>query len=347
MLKSIFSSPYSKLYIVGDNADWAIDEEARQEKLIAEKLGIKVQLAKREPFFIPQAVHYVSQFALIYERIYRLNNKISVDYFHGKGEQSESLSKCLKALKSHHSQISIVRVSTSEMEEFIKSSGIDPTKVMRIPIGVDTEIFTPQTEIKKKLIREKLNIPSEAFIIGSFQKDGTTKSGGLEPKLIKGPDIFLKVIDKLKDEIPNLWVLLSGPDRGYVKNGLEKMSVPYRYVFAEKYPEVSTFYDALDLYLITSREEGGPKACLEALAKGIPLVTTAVGQCRDLIENVKNAMMTKIDDIEGLTQLTLRVAKEPILRQNLIKSGFITAEENSYESQQILWKTYFKKLINS
>ncbi len=345
MLKSLFWKPYSWLLIVGDNAGWAIDEEAAALLDIAKNLNIPAEKVKRVFFNIPQAVHYTSQFALQYERIYKSRHHISVDYYHGKSEQ-ESFKKCFEALRQHHEKIKRVRVSTKEMEAFIKSSGIDPGKVMRIPIGIDLEIFKPQTPEKKQLSRLNLDIPKDAIVIGSFQKDGVGWNDGNEPKLIKGPDVFLKVIEKLKKEVPDLWVLLSGPSRGFVKNGLEKIGVPYRHQYLPNYKDVSNLYDALDLYIITSREEGGPKACLESMAKGVPLVTTAVGQCRDLVQNGENAMMTEIDNVSELTSLSLEVLSKSKLREKLVLSGYKTARGNSYNSQLPSWKQYLEKLID-
>jgi glycosyltransferase involved in cell wall biosynthesis len=345
MLRAIFSKPYSRLFIVGDNANWAIDVEAKALEGIAHKLNIPVQRIKRARLNLPQAVHYTSQFSLNEPSIYQSNHRLSVDYYHGKPEQGESFLKCFESLKNNHTKLSRVRVSTWEMEELIKTSGIDPSKIMRIPIGIDTGMFPPQTPEAKKLMRAKLGIPETATVIGSFQKDGVGWDEGNEPKLIKGPDVFLKVVEKLKNEMPNLWVLLSGPARGFVKNGLERLGVPYRHKYSDKYSDVSSFYDALDLYLITSREEGGPKACLEAMSKGVPLVTTAVGQCRDLVEDGRNGLMAPIDDVEGLYMKVLEVFKNPALNASFVQVGFTTADKNSYRSQLALWKEYFAPLI--
>jgi glycosyltransferase involved in cell wall biosynthesis len=345
MLKSLFSKPYSQLYIVGDNAKWVIDEETKALKKSAQALGIKCEVIKRARLNLPQVVHYTSQFSLNEQSIYKSRHRISVDYFHGKPEQGENFKKCFESLKTHHQEIARVRVSTSEMEDLVKSSGIDPAKVMRIPIGVDTEILVPTNETKKKASRTKLGIRKEAMVIGSFQKDGVGWGEGLEPKHIKGPDIFLQVIEKLKLQIPDLHVLLSGPARGFVKAGLDKLGIPYTHHYFKNYSEISELYDALDLYLITSREEGGPKAVLEAMAKGIPLVTTAVGQAKDLVKHGQNAMMASIDDVEGLSALSSQILKNKSLQAPLIQTGFKTAQDNSYQAQLPLWQKYFENLI--
>ena len=347
MLKGLFSKPYSRIFIVGDNSGWVIDVEAQDLKSSAHKLGVKADIVRRMYLNLPQAVHYTSQFSLKLPDIYKNKNRLSVDYYHGKPDQDESFKQCFEALQKHHEQFGAVRVSTREMEGLIKSSGIDPKKVVRIPIGIDLNIFKPQTIEAKKISRLNLDIPPDAVVVGSFLKDGVGMGEGLEPKYIKGPDVFLAVIERLKNEIPNLWVLLSAPARGYVKKGLDKMNVPYRHQYFKDYKDIAPLYDALDMCLVTSREEGGPKACLESMAKGVPLVTTKVGQCADLVRVGENAMMAPIEAVDELSRLSLEVLRDQNLAQKLLRNGFQTAQENSLENQLPLWKQYFDKLIDS
>ncbi len=341
------SQPYSRLYIVSDRAGWVLDEEAKEIHEITQSLGIKSEFIPKLDLNIPQVVHYTSQFSLLSEKIYQPNNRISVDYFHGKPDQGENFRLCFKALRKHQDNIQRIRVAHSEMEGVMKDQGINMSKVKRIPIGINSSLFPRQTEEAKRAARLSLDIPLDAVVIGSFQKDGVGWTDGLEPKLIKGPDTFLHVIKELKTAIPNLWVLLSGPARGYVKKGLEEIGIPYRHAYVDHYQNVSRLYDALDLYLITSREEGGPKACLEAMSKGVPLVTTAVGQCRDLVKHEDNGMIVPIGEEEGLREAVLRILNNANLRLNLVNKGITTAHNNNYESQASQWQEYFSGLINN
>lgn len=345
MLRNIFWKPYSHIYIIGDNASWVIDEEAKKFKELLNGMGLSASINKRMYFNIPQIVYYTSQFSLNDETIYKSKNKIVVDYFHGHPDKGANFKKCFESLKKHHKEISRVRVSNKEMEKLIKTSGIDPSKVARIPISIDIETFKPKTPEKRQEIRKMLEIPENAVVIGSFQKDGVGWSEGNEPKLIKGPDIFLKVIEKLKNEIPNIHVLLSGPARGFVKAGLASMGIPFTHRYYSDYKKIADLYDALDLYIISSREEGGPKALLESMAKGVPVVTTAVGQCKDLVVNEQNALITDIDDIDDLFNCSIRVIKDENLRKTLINNGYITAKENSYGAQLLLWKEFFRNIV--
>ena len=78
-------------------------------------------------------------------------------------------------------------------------------------------------------------------------------------------------------------MLLTGPSRGYVKAGLDRArrAVPPRVL--PDVDAVARAYDAIDVCVVASREEGGPRAVLESMATGVPLVTTRVGQAADLV----------------------------------------------------------------
>ena len=80
-----------------------------------------------------------------------------------------------------------------------------------------------------------------------------------------------------------IYALLTGPARGYVKNELKKNNIPFHHSFVQNLDELVPLYQALDIYLITSREEGGPLGLIESMSCGIPVVTTRVGMSEDVI----------------------------------------------------------------
>ena len=57
---------------------------------------------------------------------------------------------------------------------------------------------------------ELLGLPPDAFLVGSFQKDGVGLRDGLEPKSIKAPDVLVEALDLARREIGGLVVLLTG-----------------------------------------------------------------------------------------------------------------------------------------
>jgi glycosyltransferase involved in cell wall biosynthesis len=132
---------------------------------------------------------------------------------------------------------------------------------------MDPERFRLPGAEERVQARHRFGVPREAFCVGSFQKDGVGWGDGFEPKLIKGPDILLAALQKVPRR--DLFVLVSGPARGYVLRGLEKAGVRFACLGFKRSWEMPALYHALDAYVISSREEGGPAALLEAMGCGV------------------------------------------------------------------------------
>jgi glycosyltransferase involved in cell wall biosynthesis len=129
----------------------------------------------------------------------------------------------------------------------------------------------------KKSLRVKHNIPENALIIGSFQKD-TEGKGYHKPKLSKGPDIFIDIIKDLKKtNNRDLFVVLTGWRRAYIINKLNELKINYVYHELVDTTVLNELYNCLDLYIVSSRVEGGPRAILEASAAKTPIISTNVG----------------------------------------------------------------------
>ena len=93
----------------------------------------------------------------------------------------------------------------------------------------------------------------------------------VSPKLIKGPDIFISKIKKLSKQKKNLKVVLTGKRRAYVINQLKKYNIDFAYFEMTSFKTLNELYNILDLYMVTSRVEGGPQAILECAIQKLQL----------------------------------------------------------------------------
>ncbi len=341
-------NPYSRLILYGDSAGWVLDWEMRELRAICAELGVPVVKPIWKHARAPQSIFFSNQFFLQREDwLNLLPHRIGLAYFHGLPQTGdEDFDGVYRGLQKHHEKISRIQVSHTEMRNAILQTGIDPAKVFLIPIGINMGFFPFRSAEMKKRARAELGIPNSAFVVGSFQKDGVGWGDGMEPKLIKGPDVFVDVMKRLKHDIPELFVLLSGPARGFVKKGLEEAGIPYWHGYLKSYPDIATMFQALDLYVVASRQEGGPKAILESMSSGVPLVTTRVGQAMDLVKHDENAFMADVEDVDALASYTLQVYRStPADLQPMLAAGRKTAEANSYESQIPLWAEFMKGFV--
>ena len=259
------------------------------------------------------------------------SNRYAVTYFHGKPEDGSAAARNLEQILKGLPKLDFVITAAKLMEQRLLEWGVPREKLVRIPIGVDTQLFQPSTPEMRTHMRQKLNVPDGHFCIGSFQKDGVGWGDGMEPKLIKGPDIFLEAVKKIHQERP-VHVLLTGPARGYVKQGLDALGISYTHTFLDDFKELAQYYHALDVYLVTSREEGGPKAITEAMASSVPILTTRVGMAPDLVRDGFNGGLVEVEDASGLAERALRIATDSDHAHTLIQGGQETVTQYDWSN---------------
>jgi hypothetical protein len=133
-------------------------------------------------------------------------------------------------------------------------------------------------------LKKKYLIPENSFVIGSFQKDTEGKDGET-PKLSKGPDIFIDIVSDMYAKKNNIFVILTGWRRKYIMQRLDKINIPYVYYELVDIATINELYNCLDLYIVSSRVEGGPRAIIECGIAKVPIISTDVGISELILSN--------------------------------------------------------------
>jgi len=333
-------APRSRVYVASDNAGWALGEEALELKNTLARLGLRVV---GRPAEFADAVFHMNKGRGIRnlwlgEKL--IHRKAGLSYYHGMPGSSEKFNTMFARLKRAKPLIDGVRVSTIAMENLMLNEGFE-SKVQRIPIGICISDFPFANDDLKGSAREWMGIPLDSVVVGSFQKDGEGWGDGVEPKLIKGPDIFVETVALLARKIPELFVLLAGPSRGYVSSRLEAYGVRHLNLGFVESSQVPLLYQAIDAYVISSREEGGPKAFLESFATGVPLISTPVGQVVDLADGYSAWIASSFEPSE-IAELVFEALNSPD-QESKTKRARILAQSLSHESLDPLWRGFFFK----
>lgn len=287
------------------------------------------------------------------------NARICFPYYHGYPHHGEDIfdnifSRCI----FHMNCIARVQVTHNKMANYLLEAGFPADKLQKIYIPVDTDIFKPSDTIAKQQLRKRMGVPQDAFVVGSFQKDGNGWEEGLSPKLVKGPDLLLATLALAKQQLPELFVVLTGPARGYVKRGLERLAIPYLHVFQIDIRKVANLFTLLDAYCITSRQEGGPKGLLEAMASGVPVISTPVGQVPEIAVAGESALVSSLpvdmlplsegntpEVCEDLADKLCSLAQNNNLRHQLAKRGLQIAHSHDYRTQAAQWHEFCSKAM--
>lgn len=334
----------SLLFYVTEPADWVIKQIGRD---IARNLKIqglfKTLITITHKGIHNQIIHFGSVNTFLDSNGFKKphnSNKVVLTWFHVVPNDPR-----IRFAKEAQKYVDVIHTASTITREKLIEIGIPEEKIVVVPLGVDLNIFKPVSVEEKQKIREEIGIAKDKIVIGSFQKDGAGWGEGLEPKWVKGPDIFVKVVEKLKKDY-DIFILLLGPARGYVKRELDKRGIPYKHIFLKNYLEISNYYNALDLYLVTSREEGGPKAVLEAMATGIPLVSTKVGMAADVIKEGYNGLLADVDDVEMLSEKARRILDDEKLIKKMVENGLEIVKDYSWEKiARWYYKEIYKKVL--
>ncbi len=339
--------PHTRLFLLEDVPGWVISRELNSIQQVFTDLGVRCPPAAWATRARDQCLFFGSHFKALRRPWPGLRPRVAMAYFHGRpGIHDEAeFTEDLETLLACKDRIQRVQVSHLEMYELLVDAGFPEDRVFRIPIGIEIDLFTRRTAESCVRARSDFGLPQSAVIVGSFQKDGVGWGGGTEPKLIKGPDVLVEVLGRVRHRIPELFVALAGPARGFVRAGLERLGIPYKSFELEDYSDVARLYHALDAYVVTSRQEGGPKAVLESMASGVPLITTRVGQAMDLVEHEVNGWMVEVEDVEALAHWTVRVLESADSLGTVLERARALAEANSYALQRPLWADFLDGFV--
>lgn len=185
--------------------------------------------------------------------------------------------------------------------EFIRSKTQKP--VYCIPYWADQTRWFRSSESKNE-IRKRMQIPFDKYVVFSAQRD-TEGHDLISPKLEKGPDLLANALQSLSDKRDDVHVVLGGWRRQYIINRLKNMRLTWNYIELPSQNVVRDLYQSSDLYMITSRYEGGPQALLECGLMQLPCVSRPVGMAEEVLhlhsinENVIDANPS-IPNVENL-----------------------------------------------
>jgi len=135
--------------------------------------------------------------------------------------------------------------------------------VLIIHNGIDTERFIPGDKV---VARKRLGLPQDVQIIGC--------SGRLEE--VKGQRILIDALEILPDNV-HLTLAGIGSAEDALREQVARLGLGSRVHFMGRIDDMTTFYQALDIFCLPSFNEGFPLSPLEAQACNIPALVTNVG----------------------------------------------------------------------
>ena len=183
--------------------------------------------------------------------------------------------------------------------------------------GVDLDKFKPQNLERLK------TIPNRNLIIGW---SGNSKWGGKDNKEdVKGVQtILIPAVEELQKEGYPVELKLADKSKGMT--AIDKM------------PD---YYNTLDLYVCTSKTEGGPYPILEAMACGLPIISTDVGFVPEVLGEKEKEYILKERTIEALKEKIKSLLQNPERLLELSNENLNSIKNFGYEEIIPKFKAFF------
>lgn len=202
-------------------------------------------------------------------------------------------------------------------EEF-RRGGAPPGRIHLLPGGVDTERYHPVYAGRKKLVRERLGLPVERFLVGYSGK--LNRGKGLEHLVAAWP--------ALRARHPDLHLVLIGggahqtlSQEEALRAQVRELGVAEHVTFTGYVENVPEYLQSLDLFVLPTEYEALPNALMEAMACGLPCVASRVGGIPDLVEDGVSGRLVAPGDPEALVRAVSELRDDPALAERLAAAG--------------------------
>lgn len=220
----------------------------------------------------------------------------------------------------------------------LASAGIPKRNLILIENGIDIERFSNSASCSRIELRRELGLQESSLIIGSLgrlteQKDYKT--------LIKAAAEILKRRNGIE-------FIIAG--EGHLRSELislcKELTIDNRFHFLGFRKDSENILELMDIFVLSSLDEGLPIAMLEAMATRLPIITTGVGAIPDVIMNGKNGIIIEKGDYKLLERTLLSLIYDKNKRNKLGSNAYDTVT-SKYSNKQmaINYLDVYKRLV--
>ncbi len=229
----------------------------------------------------------------------------------------------------------VICVSDDLLESCLEC-GVATRDIVLLENAIDTSEYTRQLAIKAA--KAKLGIPTDGFLIGSVGRLAAEKAFDVQIRSVRellnrGHDVRLVIVGE-------------GDQRQELERVAESLGVADRVLLPGWQSDVRTYYEAMDLFALSSLREGLPNVLLEAMALEVPIVSTCVNGIPRLIQDGRNGLLVRSGDQEGFTRALLAVLANDGLANLFRCAGRRTVEGRySFQTRMEKLKRIYDELL--
>jgi len=191
-----------------------------------------------------------------------------------------------------------VALTSAERDDHLERAVGRAARFAVIPSGIDVERFR-SARVEGRRIPSGFNCPADATIVGSI--------GWLTD--IKGHRVLVEAFGYLKDEFPQLHVVIvgSGGQHDALLAQADSLGVRDRIHLVGHRDDIERCLAGMDCFVFPSLNEGMGRALIEAMAAGLPVVASRVGGIPAIVCHEENGLLVASGDGRGLSDALRRI----------------------------------------
>jgi glycosyltransferase involved in cell wall biosynthesis len=205
----------------------------------------------------------------------------------------------------------VVAVGEAVRQALIANEGIPPRRVEVVYNGIDTARFGEAGD--RDAVRREMGLPADELVVIQVARLDYLKDHGTA----------VRAMGQVVRQAPRARLLLvgEGPEEAAIRGQVEREGLQDQVRLLGLRRDVARLLHAADVFLLTSVSEGVPLTLIEAMAAGLPVVSTDVGGTAEVVVEGETGYLAPAKDDAALATAILRLAGDPALRQRLGEAG--------------------------
>ena len=230
-------------------------------------------------------------------------------------------------------------VSESGRSRLVEELGVPSARIALLPNGVDAARFRTPTVQESAAARRALGVQSGEFVVGMV--------GSLTA--VKRVDLMIEALRRLAPGSHRVRGIVVG--EGSLRSELQDLTLRAglrdRVHFAGSQADVRPYLWALEVLVSGSDSEEMSNAILEALACGIPIVATNVGDSALMIGEPRAGIVAPKGDAAAISAAILRLACDPSERARLGRNARLRAAGCSLARTAAAYDEFYRSLLGA
>lgn len=210
--------------------------------------------------------------------------------------------------------------------------------------NIKKEIQVIPNFIELDKIKKEYKSPCQRSVMANDEERIITHISNFR-KVKRIPDI-IAIFNKIQKEIPaKLMMVGEGPEKEKAEQLCRELGIQDKVIFFGNSNEIDTILCQTDLFLLPSKTESFGLVALEAMACGVPVISSNAGGLSEVNKDGFSGYLSEVGDVDGMANNALKILKNQTDLDQFKKNALITAQQFDIKKILPLYEDLYQRAI--